>query len=405
MAKKRALEGMKVLEFCSRIGGSYCTKLMADMGAETVKIEPPKTGSDSRKRGPFQGDVPHAEKSGHFLYLNSNKFGITLDPWKSTGKEIFIELAKRTDVLVEDNPPGELEKLGLGYDDLKGINPGLIMTSITPFGRSGPYQSHKAGYLNTSHVSGQGFLHPIPAYDDKRPPVMPGGNKGGYDAGITAVTAILAAYYWKGVSGKGQFIEISRQEALLTMQRVESANFPNTGINMDRSISKHKNFIGGVMRCKDGYINILAPQNHQWESILKMLGSPQWATKEFCGDINARAVNAVKINEFIGEWMKDRTREEIVKKGQSLSVPVAPVNSAGDIVESEQFNARGFFTELEHPEAGKMKFPSAPYRFSRTPWTLERPAPRLGEHNEAIYCGRLGYEKKDLVKLRGADVI
>jgi len=403
--EQSALGGMKVVEFCSRIGGAYCTKLMADMGAEVIKVEPPAKGDDARRRGPFQGDIPHPEKSGHFLFLNSNKLGITLNPSKPAGSEIFISLIKDADILVEDTPPGMLEKMGLGYETLHEINPGLIMTSITAFGRSGPYKDYKAAHLNISHVSGQGYLLPIPAPDINRPPVMPGGNKGGYDIGITALVAVLAAYYQKGISGKGQLLEISRQEALMGMQRIEAASFRNSNIKLDRSPELHRRRIGGVIACKDGYITLIFPQESQWVSLLKMMGNPEWSREPYCENSAAREEHAEKINEKIAAFMKDYTRREIVELGQSFSIPFSPVNTAKDIVESEQFNEVGFFKTITHPVMGEIKFPTAPYRFSKTPWSAKKAAPLLGEHNVEIYCGRLKYDKEDLIRLRQSDII
>ncbi|MCP4751612.1 MAG: CoA transferase [Proteobacteria bacterium] len=402
---KKALEGMKILEFCSKVSGAYSTKLLADLGAEVVKIESPAIGDEARKKGPFPGDVPHSDGSGHFLYLNANKLGITLNPETTTGRMIFTKLVKDVDVLVEDSPPGRIEELGLGYEDLKKLNPGLIMTSITPYGLSGPYKDFKAKHLNTVHASGQGNILPMPAKDTSRPPVIIGSNKGGFDAGMNAALAILAAYYWKSISGKGQFIEISRQEGLISMQRVESATFPNDGINVSRHEDKRRAFIGGVVPCRDGHITMLAPLEHQWRSLLVLLGDPEWSKEDFCTDVMKRHRNADRINGYIREWAKDKTKQEIVEKGQALSVPVSAVNTAEDIVNSKQFEARGFFTEIEHPHTGRIKFPTSPYRFSKTPWRMERLAPRLGEHNEEIYHTRLGFTREELVRYRGAGII
>src|SRR4030042_3803100 len=206
----RALEGMKIVEYCNMVSGPYCSKLLADMGAEVLKIEPPHTGDDSRRRGPFPGDIPHQEKSGLFLYLNSNKKGLTLDVKKPEGKKIFKKLVEKTDVLIEDRPPGELGALDLGYEKLKSLNPGLIMISITPYGDRGPFKDYKAYQLNTVHVSGQGYLLPIPALDMDRPPVKVGGPRSGFDVGLVAVVAVTAAFYWKVLTGQGPDSEMSK---------------------------------------------------------------------------------------------------------------------------------------------------------------------------------------------------
>ncbi len=222
-----------MLEYCGTNSGPYCTKLMADLGAEVIHLEPPKTGDDARRSPPFPGDVSHPEKSGLFLFLNTNKLGITLNPRLPQGKKIFEQLVGKVDVLVEDWPPGHMEELGLGYDDLRERNPGLIVASITPFGRSGPYKDYRAYPLNIAHVSGQGYVLPMPSPHLERAPTMIGGNCTEYDPGQTAAVAILAALYSRGITGKGQLVEVSMQEAVLAMQRVEAVIVANGGENID----------------------------------------------------------------------------------------------------------------------------------------------------------------------------
>ena len=401
----RALEGMKIVEYCNMVSGPYCAKLLADMGADVLKIEQPHSGDDSRRRGPFPDDIPHQEKSGLFLYLNSNKKGLTLDIKKPEGKKIFKKLIEKTDVLIEDRPPGEMEALGLDYEKLKAVNPGLIMISITPFGRSGYFKDYKAYQLNTVHASGQGYMLPIPALDMERPPVKVGGNSSGFDVGLVAVVAVTAAYYWKVLTGQGQFIEISKQEALMSMQRVESVTFANDQVVLTRGGDKVRRMPGGILPCKDGYVVAVTPEEHQWDSLVKLIGDPEWAKEDWCRDPVIRAENAEKINELVIAWTMKHTKEEIFRQGQALSCPIAPVNTAEDIYHSKQFKARNFFADMEHPAVGKMPFPSSSFRFSKTPWKLVQAAPLLGEHNEAIYGDRLGYSKEELSNLRNQGVI
>lgn len=403
---EKALKGVKILEFCKTVSGAYCAKLMADLGAEVIKIEEPVKGDGARRKPPFLNDDPNPEKSGLFMYTNTNKYGITLYPLKLQGNKIFKDLVKDVDILIEDLAPGEMEQNGLGYEDLKKLNPGLIMASITPFGRSGPYKDYKAYQLNITHVSGQGYLLPMPAISLNRPPVKVGGNSGDFDPSIIASIAIMAALFWKGKTGKGQFIEMSKQEALMSMQRVESVTFPNAGINMSRAGMAQRRDPTGIMPCKDGYVVIVTPEEHQWEYFMKLLGNPEWSEEEWCKDRIKRVENVDRIAEPILEWMKDKNKEDVFRQGQALSVPVAPINSAKEVVESPQFNSRNFFVETEHPIAGKIeKFPSSPYRFSKTPWQIERPAPLLGEHNEIIYCKRLGYTREELENLKESGII
>jgi crotonobetainyl-CoA:carnitine CoA-transferase CaiB-like acyl-CoA transferase len=400
----RPLEGIRVIEYCSRVSGPYCAKIMADLGAQVLKIESPRVGDESRYMGPFAGNDPHPEKSGFFLYLNTNKRGLTLNPGKPKGKDIFEKLVKNADVLIEDRPAGYLEGLGLGYEDLKKVNPGLIMTSITPFGRSGPYKDHKAYPLNLTHISGQGYLLPYLSADSKLPPVRVGDHASEYDPALVAVVAVLAALLWKGVSGRGQFIEVSKMEALLSMQRVESVTYANDGVYVSRAGGPIR-MPGGVLPCKDGYVVIITPQKHQWEALLELIGHPDWSKEEWVGVVQERSKRTQEINEHLIDWLMQHTQEEIFRKGQALGCPVAPLLSPRDQADSEQFAAREFFQDIEHQVIGRTRFPTSPYRFSESSWRLDRPAPLLGEHNEEIYGGGLGYNAQELAKLKDDGVI
>jgi crotonobetainyl-CoA:carnitine CoA-transferase CaiB-like acyl-CoA transferase len=401
----KALEGVRVLEYCSTNSGPYCTKLMADLGAEVIHVEPPGTGDDVRGSPPFPQDVPHPEKSGLFLFLNTNKLGITLDPRLPRGKEIFEELVREVDVLVEDWTPSHMEDLGLGYEDLKRLNPGLIMASIAPFGRSGPYRDYKAHGLNISQVSAQGYLLPLPSPDLERAPTMVGGSCTDYDSGQTAAVAVLSALYSKGITGKGQLIEVSKQEAVLSYQKVEAVIFANTGETSTRKGPRTERLITKLLPCKDGHVVMVTPLDHQWEALMKLVGSEDWPDPELSRDPKRRAENPKAMLEVIGEWMKKHTKDEIWRKAQASSCPITPIDSAEDVVNSDQMKARGFFEEVEHPVAGRLKMPARPYHFSETPCELERAAPRLGEHNETVYRERLGYDTEELRKLEKAGVI
>jgi len=400
----KALEGVRVLEYCRGISGPYCTKLMADLGAEVVHLEVPGRGDDTRRLPPFPGDVPHEEKSGLFLFLNTNKLGITLNPRLPAGKEIFRRLAGTVDVLVEDWAPGHMEEMGLGYEDLRRLNPGLIMVSITPFGRSGPYKGYKAYGLNISHGSGQGYMLPLLSPHLERPPVKIGGRCTDYDSGQTTAVAILAALYSKAITGKGQFIEVSQQEAVLSLQRVENVVFANSGEILTRKGPKEERTITQMFECKDGHVVSVTPLEHQKKALAKLLqadGPAQAAGEDSAGSPQDFEV----LYEKLTAWMRQHTIEEVCTKGQSLSVPISPLSSPRDVATSKQMKDRRFFAEVEHPVAGRLKMPARPCHFSKTPFELERAAPLLGEHNEIIYCERLGYDKQGLRALQNDGVI
>lgn len=402
---KQALSGVKVVEYCEMVSGPYCTKLLADLGAETIKIEKPGSGDPARSRGPFLNDVPHPDRSGLFLYLNTNKLGVTLNPETATGREIFRNLVKDCDVLVEDTTPGTMERLGLDYESLRATNPGLIMTSVTPFGQTGPYKGYKAYNLNVCHASGEGYITPGWSKFPGREPLQAGGMVSDYDAGLAASLATLIALYGRLGDGVGRHVDVSRQEACLALEKVIMCIYPNEGIVPNRFVGSGRALKGGVMPCRDGHIVLLTTEPHQWQALVKLIGEPEWVKEVKFQDEFAPPDEAEKINSRITEWMLQHDKDEIYRKGQALGCPVAPVCSMEDIVKSEQLKARGFFAEIDHPETGKLKYPTAPYQFSETPWAARRPAPRLGEHNHEIYCNHLGLSPEDLAKLRQTGVI
>jgi crotonobetainyl-CoA:carnitine CoA-transferase CaiB-like acyl-CoA transferase len=385
------------------VSGPYCGKLLADLGAEVIKIEEPGVGDEARTRSPFPDDIPHPEKSGLFLYLNSNKMGITLNLQTATGKAVFKELAKGADILIEDNAPAAAKELGMDYESLAVTNHGLIMASITPFGQTGPYKDYKAYHLNSYHGSSSATILADIIPGEIEMPVKGGGYLGDYDSGLCAAVAVLGALYYRLFTGAGQHIDVSKQETLISLERVEISRFTNEGDAQSTASVKH--MAGGLQRCKDGYVVITIPMQHQWEALTRLIGKPEWINEEDYADDLARAEHAEELNARIGEWMTNHTREEIYHRAQALSCPVGPISNIEDLLNSEQLRARDFFVEVEHPEIGRFKFPATPYKLSRTPWRLEHRAPLLGEHNDEVYGHRLGYSREDLVRMRATGTI
>ena len=401
---KTALDGLKVLEFARFVSGPYCSKLLADMGAEVIKIELPLVGDCARRREPFLDDIPGPERSGFFLFYNTSKLGITLDSETDTGREIFLKLVEGCDVLIEDNPPAFMKERGFDYGSLSRINPRLIMTSITPFGQSGPYCDYKAYHLNTYHGSGVARVLSSILPNETPVPVKGPGFLGDMDAGLCAATATMAALYGRVFTGEGQHIDISKQEALMALERVEIGMYGNEGETKFSTVFMQQ-MMGGLQRCKDGYVLITLGGDHHWEGLLKLLGNPAWANEEkYQGELG-KYKYAQEINEYIAGWIKDYTKEELYHRCQKLNCPIGMVTTVADLAASKQLESRGFFRDVEHPVMGRVRCPTAPYHFSATPHRFHRPAPTLGEHNEEIFIDRLGYGKEDLMSMRGTGVI
>jgi CoA:oxalate CoA-transferase len=403
---KEALSGLKVLEYSEFISGPYCGKLLADLGAEVIKIEKPGFGDKSRSHGPFPKDIPHPEKSGLFLYLNTNKLGITLNVRGAAGMKIFGELARWADVIVENNSPREMEKLGLDYESIHKINPSLVMTSITPFGQTGPYRDYKACDLITFHASGEAYLNPAEGVEDieQLSPLKGPAHVGEFMAGLAAAASTMSAVIARQLTGEGQHVDLSAQEALASITRRDFGIFTYEGIPCTRLRADRTNY-RGIYPCKDGYISATSNNDNFFASFVEMMGNPDWSKSELCKDEYSRRTNADFIWLMAAEWTRERTVKEVMQAAEGLRFPIMPVNTIEAVLNSELASARDMLAEVDHKEAGLFKYPGAPYKLSGTPWRLKRPAPLLGEHNEEVYCRMLGHNKQDLVKMRQAGVI
>ncbi len=398
-----ALDGVKVVELCNLAAGPYCTKLMADLGAEVIKVEKPGVGDEARRRGPFLNGIPHLERSGLFLYLNTNKLGVTLNIETRKGKGLFKELIAGADILVEDNPPGMLADLGLGHEVLSELNPSLVMTSITPFGQTGPYKDHKAYPLNSFHSGAEGFITPTGDPFPDRPPLRVARYAGEYEVGIHSMLATLGALYYQRATGLGQQVDVSKQEVLIDINTYELLAYPYVGWFPNRSTVL--NPLGGIMPAKDGYGHLAMYEEVQWDNLAKLMGNPEWTKEELFTNPDVRRQRSDEVQQHIREWTKQRTKYEIYHEGQKAGVATGAYQTPEEIMNSEQLNSRSFFVELDHPEVGRITYPTAPYRFSKTPWRGRRAAPLLGEHNEEIYHRRLGHSKEELARLRGLGII
>ena len=399
----QALSPLNVIELCSLVSGPYCSKLLADLGADVIKIEPPVTGDCARRRGPFLNNIPAPESSGLFLFLNTNKLSITLDVTTETGKGILKELIKQADIFIEDNPPTVMEKQGLTYGSIERTNPRLVMTSITPFGQTGPYREYKAYELNSHHAGGEGYLLPIHSDDPDREPVKPGGIVGDSICGLSAAVATLTAVYFMMGTGIGQHIDVSKQDVLMSLVQTHVCTFANLG-------EVHSRLLKGLlmvlpMECQDGFIIITIVTDREWLGLVECMGNPPWALDNKYLSWANRHWYSHEINPRVQDWVRQFKKEELFHKLQAKGVAVAPVNTAEDLAKSVQLHERGFFTEIEHILEGALGYPTAAYQLSRTPWRAIRPAPLLGQDNEQIYCGRLSFSKNELTKLREAGVI
>ena len=396
-----ALAGLRVLELGGMVAAPYCGKLLASLGADVVKVEPPKVGDSSRRRGPFPGDVPHPERSGTFLYLNTGKRGVTLDVDDPQGRAMLRQLAGNVDVVIHDSTSALASARGLERDSLADLNPSLIVAAVTPFGSSGPNADNAAHDVNVFHAGGEGNLLPnglaLDAFPD-RAPISAGGMMASYQGGLTAAVGILGAVVAQWADGTGQAVDCSLQEAQLAIgylpiQRLEAEGFVETRFSRFFRM-------GGVMPAADGFIELLTLEPRQWEGLARLLGEPEWASPDKFRD---PATHGAAINEDLRQWTAEHTREWLYREGQAHGVPIAPYLAPSEVYLSPQQRERDFFVEVRHPEAGGYDYAGLPLRMSETPLAMGR-APLLGEHNAEIYQG-LGYSPEDLTALARAEVI
>lgn len=402
---EQALSDVRILDLTWYISGPYCVKLFADYGADVIKVERPGEGDPARKMGPFFKDDPHPEKSGLFLHLNTNKRGITLNLKSEWGKKIVKELVKDVDILVESFRPGVMDRLGLDYETLEKINPKLVMTSISNFGQTGPYRDFKASDLIIFGMGGAMNSMGLP----EREPLKKGtGTPVLFSGGNAAAMITMIALYAAKTQGIGQQLDISLFQAQMgTIDRRMSqliAYQYNKEITARADPRATRGFPFGIHPAKDGYWEIAAIGS-QWPAVSRMLDMPELLEKwpNILAQIEPGAKEEFDVI-FI-PWCFEHTKEECVELGQKAGALCGPLATTEELLKDPHFRERGFWVEIDHPVTGKVTYPGAPFKAEEMPWVIRRPAPLLGQHNEEIYCEKLGYTKADLVKLKEAGVI
>ena len=394
---KRALSGIRVLDLTHHIAGPYCTKMLADYGADVLKVEKPVKGDGARDTGPFMNDKPDLDGSGLFLYLNTNKKSITLNLKSNAGLKILKNLVKEVDVLVENFEPRVMTSLGLDYDTLKEINPGLIMTSISNFGQTGPYRDYKASDLTIWGLSG--ILFEIG--DADKEPLKVGANVAEYIAGLYGTLCTLAALYYRDETGVGQHIDISILEAFHTMQPSMPLVFSYAGFVRHRA---GIHFPWGILPCEDGYVGFFFPTQAHWEMLCALLEMPELLDKPEYETPMMREERHNEVTAIIQNWLKGKYMDDVFHAAQELRLPLTMVPNVAQILDLPQHREREYFAEIEHPVVGKLPYPGAPFKLSSTPWSAGR-APLLSENTEDVLSRLLGYSQDEIASLKTEGVI
>lgn len=402
---EQALSDLRVLDLSQGVSGGYCTKLLAGLGADVIKVEPPGRGDALRRMTPFLRDEPHPETGALHLHLNTGKRSITLNIGSASGRRLLRRLVGETDVLMESFAPGHLAGLDLGYKELSQLKAGLVMTSITPFGQQGPCAGHLGPESVVYALGGYMLL----SGDPDREPLKAYGYQGEYQAGLQAAVGTLVALAARDEElGRGQQVDVAAVEAVafLLGGLPQVCHFFGEGWRRNGArlvgFSPHYLYPSTIRPCRGGYVHVHS-NNRYPELLAALVGEPRLAEPEMLGSLMA---HADEIDAAVDRWLADRDKWQAVQEAQALRLPFTEVLDPGEVIEDRlgQHHARGFLEEVEHPLTGRLSQPGAPVRMSETPWRTSR-APLLGEHNEEVYCGGLGLSRADLVRLRQAGVI
>jgi crotonobetainyl-CoA:carnitine CoA-transferase CaiB-like acyl-CoA transferase len=404
-----AFADLRVIDLSQGVAGAYCTKLLADYGADVIKVEPPGEGDPTRRLGPFPDDLPHPEKSGLFLHLNTNKRSLTLDVSTTSGAVILKKLLARADILVESFPPGRMAEWGLAYEDLRDDLPKLVYASITPFGRTGPYRDYRGNSITSMAMSGVMYV----TGDPDKEPLTTGGDPIDYVAGVQCWVGVLAALAYRDREGKGQQVDVSLAEAAAALDEYQSAMYGFLGIIRRRFHSRHVfSYPMDIMPCRDGYVCVIPgagafPNPLEQGSLSPMallLGDFDLDKDLLFLSMRERLLRPWDLDAILEPWLMSHDSAEIVELAQQLRMPFAHVPTVAQLLESEHLRERGFFVEVEHPQAGRLTQTGAPFEMSEAPFRAG-PAPTLGEDNTDILCDELGYDIEDLGILRDRGIM
>jgi crotonobetainyl-CoA:carnitine CoA-transferase CaiB-like acyl-CoA transferase len=400
-----ALAGISVVELGEMVSAPYCARLFADYGADVIKVERPGTGDRARTWGPFPGDAPHLEKSGLYQYLNTGKQGVTLDPATKRGRELFLELLGRADVLIENSPPRLLRERGIDYASLASANPHLVMISITPFGQTGPYADWNGYDLNAYHLSAAGSRY---CGRPDQAPLEHGTFAADFFGAVTGAAWGLAACLGREQVGGGQQVDVSCAEAIAAVfvggQNIggyaQDGKFERrTGVGMPLGAP------ATIVPCKDGHVWMLALEPGQWKGLARVMGNPEWMELEMFQDMFARAQNADAIYPLIEEWTMTRSKWEIMERCQEAGVPITAVFDVAEAAGHPHLAARGYIVEVQHPLLGALPVLGPPFRLPASPGRTGTAAPLLGQHNAQVFGERLGIGESQRAELAAAGVI
>jgi crotonobetainyl-CoA:carnitine CoA-transferase CaiB-like acyl-CoA transferase len=394
----KALEGVRVLDFTQYLSGPHCTAVLSELGAEIIKVEMPGKGEPERVAMPMTSK----RESYQFLSYNRGKKSITLNLKSPKGLEIAKKLAAKVDVLVENFAADGMERLGLSYEEVSKINPRIIYASISGFGHTGPRRNDVCYDVVAQAMGGLMSVTGHPGGEPLKAGISLGDYMGGYNGAI----AILAALYYRKISGEGQAIDISMQDGIWAMVFPDRANYFDTHIvpkRIGNKLSSSAPF--GAYNAKDGYVVICTITDPQWQKVLQamgredLIGEQRYATRE------NRTKNMDGVDGLVQAWCKEKTVEEVFAILKKFGVPCSPLPTFDQVANDPHLLSRDMIVEVDQPVSGKVKLIGSVYKMSKTPGDRKKRVADVGEHNEEIYGGLLGIDAQEMQMLKKESVI
>jgi crotonobetainyl-CoA:carnitine CoA-transferase CaiB-like acyl-CoA transferase len=400
---RKALEGIRILDMGQIIAAPYCTMLLADLGAEVIKVE-------DREIAEFILHVgPRRERNGEqevvptwYLYANRNKKHMTLNLQEEKGRHIFLELSKYADVVVENFSVGVVKRLGVDYESVRRVNPRIIYASVSAFGQTGPLAHHRGYDMLAQARSG---LMDLTGFPDGKP-TKAGNSIADYFAGFHCAVAILAALRYRDATGEGQYIDIALLDSLITALDSAPEIYTMTGQVIHRVGNRHFLAAGyGEYETKTGSIalGLVSPSN--WERFCDLIGQPELVEDQRFAEHMDRVQHADELDAIIQAWLQDKTAEEAVQMLTDHDIPAAPVNTIAQMVHDPQVKARNMHVEVNHPDYGPIVITNSALKLSKTPGAIETPAPRVGQHTAELLSTFLGYSQEEIEELRSNGII
>jgi len=393
----RGLDGIRVVELGQMVAAPWTAKLLADLGADVIKVEPPE-GDAARRRGPFapDGGRPDTEAgpsagtdsgltAGLFAAINTNKRGIMVDLARPDGRATLQQLLADADLFIHDLAPGTAAAHGLTAASLRTQHPSLVTMSITPFGQTGPYADWRATELQVIHGGGWGWLTPGCVQDAELPPLKPHGHQAAFQSGFAAACASLAAVDRAQRTGHGEHIDFAQMSYVVGMLEAAFISWSYRGENPSRLGARILN-PWGIFPTGDGHIFLVCVESDQWERLKDFMGRPEWADMDIFSTLEGRFENEDLLRMWLGEWIAAQPVTELFHRGQAERLAFAPVNTVAQMAADPHLAARDFLVTYEQPGLGDITVPGAPSRLTNSWWSIRRPAPSLGEHSGASFA-------------------